>query len=295
MSQFALLWSRCTARISASIYPIGMMMISGLGAVALLRFFPLGSIYLLLATAATFIIRISYFKGASASIVLMTLFSGGVYFSYPEMMSGWQWLWVLSLCVTLYLVAEGCLILSEANQAKEIELKQQIENGALWKARFETMQLQVQREKEKIISLEHEITVLEEKHEERIESLKQLIELTSSEEAKHVQRVKKMVEEREELEDKIRLLLIETDELKEAVKQEKDPIFSDAEALIRLKELNEARFQNYQLNLILTQYRKEQKIQDKVKRERAPRQLTGHPQEKITLQDLAKVISKNIK
>jgi hypothetical protein len=295
MAQFVLVWNRCAAKISSSIYQMGMLMIVGLGALALLRFSPLGSIYLGLATAATFVIRISYFKGVAVSIALMTLFSGFLYFSYPEIMTPWQWLWVGSLCMTLYLIAEGCFILSEDYEKAGKDLKQQVENTTLWKTRFETLQYQLEREKEKIDSLENEIIVLEEKHEERIESLKQLIEITSSESAKYVQQMKKIVEDREELEERVRLLLLETDELKSVIKEEKEPIFSDAEALVRLKQLNEARFQNYQLDLILTQYRKEQKIQDKVKRERAPRQSSSIGQEKITLQDLAKVISKNIK
>ncbi len=293
---FASVWNKLAREVDASLQQVGVAMVLMLSGVALLSFLPLPAIYLFLTVAATFVIRRFHVQGALLSIAIILLFSGIVYFSHPEKMTLWQGLWTASLCLALYVVAGGYLSTSEENSAKERALKQEAENSALWKARFETLQQQLQREKDKVSSLESDMIVLEEKHEERIEALKQLIELTSSESARERYRLEKLVEERDALQEKTHTLLIEIDGVKGAVQQQEEPLFTEEEALRRLKELNEVRFENFQLHLLLTQYRKEQKIQEKVKRERAPRSASASMgQEKITLQDLAKVISKNIK
>lgn len=287
------MWNKLAIKVDA--YQTGIAMLLMLGGMACLAISPLSALYFFLAAGASVLIHRFSLKGAAFGTVCIVIFSLIAYFSRHEVMTWWQAFWVVSLCTALYLVAEGQLSSKEEHNSLEAALKQETDNGVLWKARFETLKQQLQQEKDKLASLEQDMVLLEEKHEERIEALKELIELTSSESARHRHRLEHLLTERDGFEEKAQALVVEIENLKSTLQQsQKEPMFTDEESLKRLEALNEERFDNYQLRLLLSERRKEQKIQEKVKRERTPRAVaTG--QEKITLQDLAKVISKNIR
>ena len=288
-----LLWNQLRGRINA--YQVAVAMLLALPALLLLTTAPLFAFYVLLAAAAVTIIHQFHFKGLVAALASTTLLSILLYFSSPEVLTSWLCFWIFSLCIAFYLLAEGEISLAEYSSSKEKMLKQETESALLWKSRFETLQYQLQKEKEKITSLEQDMILMEEKHEERIDALKQLIELTSSESARDRHRLEQISLDREIFRESAHTLSLEIETLKNAVKEQQEPLFTQEEALSRLQELNESRFDNFQLRLLLTEQHKERKIQEKVKRERSPRASTSLSQEKITLQDLAKVISKNIK
>jgi len=288
-----LLWNNLKNRISVQQAATAMLLL--LSALLILHDQAFSAAYLAAASIAIFMIHRLHFKGvvlAALSIASIALFA---YFTNSQTIGLWNCFWFCSLFVAFYLLAEGESLFFEEKIQKDQALKNELENSNLWKARFETLQHQLIKEKEKISGLEQDQIVLEEKHEERVEALKQLIEIASSESARHRHRLEHLLKEREELSDQVYLLSQEIEKVKEVVKEEHKPIFSDEESLKRIDELNEFRFDNFQLRLLLTEQRKEKKIQEKVKRERAPRASAPIGQERITLQDLAKVISKNIK
>lgn len=287
------MWNKLAVKVDTHL--MGIAMILALCGVVCLSVSPFSAIYFFLAVVATGLIRHFSLKGVAASIAVIALFSLIAYFSHRDIVTKWQFFWVVSLCIALYLVAEGQVTSGEKLRSQEASLKQERENVTLWKTRFETVTEKLQQEKDKIASLEQDMILSEEKHEERIEALKQLIELTSSESARHRHRLEHLLQERDVFEKSAQDLSIEIEELKKSFQLQKEPMFSDEESLKRLEALNEERFDNYQLRLLLTEGRKEQKIQEKVKRDRTPRAAAATGQEKITLQDLAKVISKNIR
>lgn len=298
-SQVALLWNKVRDKVFSEdhhfaflrflIAPVCLFL---LATVTQLSSSPFHAVVLLLVTGSFLIIGRFFIKGALGSIFAIGAFSLFAFFTREELFTSWNVLWIVSLVMSLWLFADGLKSFAGVSETLEKNLKDAKESSALWQTRFETLQQKFREEKEKVESLSGEMQLVEEKHLERVEGLKELIDVTTSESAKQIYRVNTLLKEREETAQRMRLLEQEVEALKQAHTDQEES-YSNKDFVKRLKELNELRQQNYQLEILIGEMAKKQKMYEKAHRERAFRSSHRTPnKDQITLQDLAKVISK---